>query len=248
MNVRLVVAAALAAVVAGMPGALLAQEPVFAVGGVVRTAAGSPVAGAVVTAETGAAANTDADGRFTLPLPLGRHDLRVSHPAHETATRRLDITAPLADLEVQLTPLPRFAEEVVVAAVRADADAPITKRDLDRAEIETRNTGQEMPFLLKEVPSVTQYSDSGSPTGYSYIYLRGIPQTRMNVTLDGVPLNEPEDSAFYFANFGDFANAIESLQVQRGVGTSTVGSASFAGSINFASIDLKDSAAAVIRM
>jgi iron complex outermembrane receptor protein len=70
----------------------------------------------------------------------------------------------------------------------------------------------------------------------------------MNVTLDGVPLNEPEDSAFYFANFGDFANAIESLQVQRGVGTSTVGAASFVGSINFASVDLKDKASADIRM
>ena len=70
----------------------------------------------------------------------------------------------------------------------------------------------------------------------------------MNVTLDGVPLNEPEDSAFYFANFGDFANAIESLQVQRGVGTSTVGAASFVGSINFASIDLKDEASADVRL
>jgi iron complex outermembrane receptor protein len=146
-----------------------------------------------------------------------------------------------------MTPLARFAEEVVVAAVRADADAPVTKRDLDRREIERLNLGQEVPFLLKEVPSITQYSDSGSATGYSYIYLRGIPQTRMNVTLDGVPLNEPEDSAFYFANFGDFANAIESLQVQRGVGTSTVGSASFVGSINFASIDLKDKASADVR-
>ena len=70
----------------------------------------------------------------------------------------------------------------------------------------------------------------------------------MNVTLDGVPLNEPEDSAFYFANFGDFANALESLQVQRGVGTSTVGAASFAGSINFASIDLRDEASADVRV
>jgi len=160
----------------------------------------------------------------------------------------VDVTGPLASIEFQLMPLPRFAEEVVVAAVRADADIPITKRDLDRDEIEARNAGQEMPFLLKEVPSITQYSDSGSATGYSYIYLRGIPQTRMNITLDGVPLNEPEDSAFYFANFGDFANAIESLQVQRGVGTSTVGAASFAGSINFASIDLNDELAADIRL
>ena len=248
MNVRLMSAALLAAVVAAMPGALLAQETAFPVGGIVRSASGAPVAGASVSAGDGKPVQTGADGRFTLQLPRGRHVLRVAEPSHAAAVRDVDVGGPLSGVEIVLNPLARFAEEVVVAAVRADAEAPITKRGLDRAEIEARNTGQEMPFLLKEVPSVTQYSDSGSSTGYSYMYLRGIPQTRMNVTLDGVPLNEPEDSAFYFANFGDFANAIESLQVQRGVGTSTVGAASFVGSINFASIDLKDKAAADVRL
>ena len=249
MNMRFVPAVVLAAVLAGMPGALLAQQhAVFEVSGIVRTASGSPVAGAVVSTDGGAVATTGADGRFALQLARGRHVLRVSEPSHIAATRELDVAGPLAGLEILLNALARFAEEVVVAAVRADAEAPVTKRELNRSEIESLNTGQEMPFLLKEVPSVTQYSDSGSSTGYSYIYLRGIPQTRMNVTLDGVPLNEPEDSAFYFANFGDFANAIESLQVQRGVGTSTVGAASFVGSINFASIDLKDQAAADVRL
>jgi len=248
MNKRLVLAAVLATVVTGMPCVLLAQETVHAVRGVVRTASGSPVAGATVSAGGGAVAKTDADGRFTLQLPRGPHVLRVSEPSHIAAVKELEVAGTLAAVEIVMTPLARFAEEVVVAAVRADAGAPVTKRDLDRREIESLNTGQEMPFLLKEVPSVTQYSDSGSATGYSYIYLRGIPQTRMNVTLDGVPLNEPEDSAFYFANFGDFANAIESLQVQRGVGTSTVGAASFVGSINFASILLKDKAAADVRL
>ena len=201
-----------------------------------------------MSAGAGVAAQTDSDGRFTVRLPPGRHALRVSHPAYADTVRELDISGPLDGLDIRLTPLPRFEEEVVVAAVRADAEAPVTKRDLDRRDIERLSTGQEMPFLLQEVPSITRYSDSGSSTGYSYIFLRGIPQTRMNVTLDGVPLNEPEDSAFYFANFGDFANALESLQVQRGVGTSTVGAASFAGSINFASIDLRDEASADVRV
>ena len=135
-----------------------------------------------------------------------------------------------------------------MAAVRADAEAPMTKRDIDRRgnrEAE-HGPGDAVPAEGGAVDHAVL--GLGSPTGYSYIYLRGIPQTRMNVTLDGVPLNEPEDSAFYFANFGDFANALESLQVQRGVGTSTVGAASFAGSINFASIDLKDKAAADVRL
>ena len=248
MSTRLVIVAAVAALVAGAPGALLAQGPVHAVSGVVRLATGSPIAGATVSVVSGVAAETDDGGRFTLSLPIGRHALRVSHPACEAVAREIDVRGPLAGLDIRLTPLPRFEEAVVVAAVRADADAPMTTRELDRREIESLSTGQEMPFLLKEVPSVTRSSDSGSSTGYSYIYLRGIPQTRMNVTLDGVPLNEPEDSAFYFANFGDFANAIESLQVQRGVGTSTVGAASFVGSINFASIDLKDEASADVRL
>src|SRR5262245_37020119 len=99
-----------------------------------------------------------------------------------------------------------------------------------------------MPFLLKDVPSVTQYSDAGNGSGYAYLFLRGIPQTRLNVTLDGVPLNEPEDSALYFVDFADFASSLESLQVQRGVGTSSVGTASYAGSVNFASVDLAERA------
>lgn len=248
MNTRNLVAAALALIAASAADAARAQQPTYPVAGVVRSASGAAVAGASVSAGAGGAAVTGADGRFTLQLPPGRHLLRVTHGAYSAASLAVEVIGPLASIEIQLLPLPRFAEEVVVAAVRADDEAPITKRDLDRVEIERRNTGQEMPFLLKEVPSVTQYSDSGSSTGYSYMYLRGIPQTRMNVTLDGVPLNEPEDSAFYFANFGDFANAIESLQVQRGVGTSTVGAASFVGSINFASIDLKDEVAADVRL
>jgi iron complex outermembrane receptor protein len=243
-----VLAVAFAAVLALARGTVLAQGPAFPVSGTVHTAAGVPVAGAIIAVDGGASTRTGAEGRFTLELTRGPHVLRVTHPAHLAITRDLNVPGPLVGIDIVLNPLARFSEEVVVAAVRAGAEAPVTTRDLDRVEIESLNTGQEMPFLLKQVPSVTQYSDSGSATGYSYVYLRGIPQTRMNVTLDGVPLNEPEDSAFYFANFGDFANAIESLQVQRGVGTSTVGASSFVGSINFASIDLKEKLQADVRL
>ena len=248
MDARLVAAALIAGLTVAAPAAARTQDTRVPVSGIVRAASGPPLAGASVAAGDAAPVQTGADGRFTLQLQPGKHVLRVSHPAHATAAREVDVTGPVSGIEIALSALARFAEEVVVAAVRADADVPVTKRDLDRVDIESLNAGQEMPFLLKEVPSITQYSDSGSATGYSYIYLRGIPQTRMNITLDGVPLNEPEDSAFYFANVGDFANAIESLQVQRGVGTSTVGAASFVGSVNFASIDLNDEAAADVRL
>ena len=94
-------------------------------------------------------------------------------------------------------------------------------------------------MLLQDTPSVTQYSETGSGQGYAYFSLRGIQQTRVNMTFDGVPLNEPEDSAVYTVDFGNLASSVESIQIQRGVGTSTVGAASYGGSIAFASVDPK---------
>jgi len=137
------------------------------------------------------------------------------------------------------TPL-RVSEEVVVQAVRADERTPVTKTDVDGEEIQRVNRGQEMPFLLGPTPSVNFQSDSGLAAGYTYFTIRGITQTRLNITLDGVPLQDPEDQALYFSDFGDFASVVDSVQVQRGVGTSSVGAASYGGSVNFASVNPSD--------
>jgi iron complex outermembrane receptor protein len=126
-------------------------------------------------------------------------------------------------------------ESVQVTAVRG-GDAPISQRTLGRTELQRGYTGQETPILLQQSPGVTSYAESGSASNYSYMRLRGIDQTRINITLDGIPLNEPEDEGLYFSNFPDFANSIASVQVQRGVGSSTHGVASYAGSVNFESI------------
>ncbi|HEX8847980.1 MAG TPA: TonB-dependent receptor [Gemmatimonadaceae bacterium] len=126
-------------------------------------------------------------------------------------------------------------EAVQVRAVRTPA-APISERTLGRAELQREYTGQETPILLARAPGLTAYAESGSASNYSYMRLRGIDQTRINITLDGIPLNEPEDEGLYFSNFPDFAQDIHSAQVQRGVGTSTWGVASYAGSVNFESI------------
>ena len=135
------------------------------------------------------------------------------------------------------TPTPvRLSEEVVVQAVRADDKTPVTKTDIGREAIELVNRGQEMPYLLGATPAVNVHSDSGIAAGYSYFNIRGIGQTWLNITLDGAPLQDPEDQALYFANFGDFASVVESIQLQRGVGMSGVGSASYGGSVNFASV------------
>jgi iron complex outermembrane receptor protein len=133
-------------------------------------------------------------------------------------------------------PVVHLTEEVVVQAVRADEKTPVTKTDVGREAIELVNRGQEMPFLLAATPAVNVSSDSGIAAGYAYFNIRGVGQTRLNITLDGVPLQDPEDQALYFANFGDFASVVDSIQIQRGVGMSGVGSASYGGSVNFASV------------
>ena len=134
---------------------------------------------------------------------------------------------------------PEFAETIVVSAIRADEITPVTKTDIPREEIEEQYHGQDVPLLLREVPSVNAWAESGvGGAGYSYITLRGVSATRINFTLDGVPLADSEDMGTYFVDFPDLARSLQSIQVQRGVGTSTFGTPSFGGSVNMESIDL----------
>src|SRR5438876_5281040 len=129
-------------------------------------------------------------------------------------------------------------ETVTVAGIRARDDAPVSARIVSGAELERRSFGQDIPLVLQGTPSLTSYSETGNYWGYSYIRLRGIDQSRINLTLDGIPLNDPEDEVLYFADFPDLANSLRSVQVQRGVGTSSNGTAAYAGSINMETISL----------
>jgi iron complex outermembrane recepter protein len=125
-------------------------------------------------------------------------------------------------------------EGVIVRAVRASGSVPIAQTLVTRKAVERRSFAQDIPLLLQGAsPSLTAHAESGSNWGYSYLRLRGMDQSRINLSLDGIPLNDPEDQVFYFANFADLASSVQSVQVQRGVGTSGAGSAAFAGSVNF---------------
>jgi iron complex outermembrane receptor protein len=128
----------------------------------------------------------------------------------------------------------RKIEGVLVQAIRAGERAPIAQKTISKAAIEQRHFGQDVPMLLMNAaPSLTSHTETGTLWGYSYLRLRGLDQTRINITIDGVPLNDPEDQVLYFADLPDLMSSVQSVQVQRGVGTSTAGTASYAGSINF---------------
>lgn len=181
---------------------------------------------------------TDASGSFSFAnLPEGNYTLRISHIGYQTVTVAFSSEKGLENsifLEPKTTP----TEEVIIQGIRAGELMPVSQKTLSKTDIERNYAGQEMPVLLTQTPGVNFYSDAGNAFGYSYMRLRGIDQSRINFTLNGLPLNEPEDQGVYFANFADFGNSLQSIQVQRGVGTSTWGTASYAGSVNFESINL----------
>ncbi len=128
----------------------------------------------------------------------------------------------------------RKIERVLVTAIRAAEAAPIAQKTISAATIRQRQFGQDVPLLLVgATPSLSVHTETGTNWGYSYLRLRGMDQTRINITIDGIPLNDMEDQVLYFANFADLMSSVQSVQVQRGVGTSSAGTASFAGSVNF---------------
>ena len=145
---------------------------------------------------------------------------------------------PAAQDTVPARTRPDTLETVVVRATRAGAAARTSQSQLGRAAIDRVQAGQDAPLLLQGLTGVTTSSDAGGYSGYSYLRLRGIDQTRLTISLDGVPLNDPEDQVLYFSNVPDFLNSIESVRVQRGVGSSGFGTASFGGSLNFESVPI----------
>ncbi len=126
-------------------------------------------------------------------------------------------------------------EEVLVKSVRVNADSPITHTNVDKEEIEKRNLGQDIPILLNYLPSVVTTTDAGAGVGYTYIRVRGSDASRVNITINGIPYNDAESQGTFWVNMPDFASSIESLQLQRGVGTSTNGSGAFGASLNILS-------------
>jgi iron complex outermembrane receptor protein len=123
-------------------------------------------------------------------------------------------------------------DEVLVKAVRVQPNAPITHSNVTRKDIAKRNLGQDIPVLLNYLPSVVSSSDAGAGIGYTYLRVRGSDATRVNVTINGIPYNDAESQGTFWVNLGDFASSVESLQLQRGVGTSTNGSGAFGASLN----------------
>ncbi|MBZ4041740.1 TonB-dependent receptor [Flavobacterium hibisci] len=123
-------------------------------------------------------------------------------------------------------------DNVLVSAVRVTTKTPVSFSNLDKKDIKTRNLGQDIPILMNYLPSVVTTSDAGNGMGYTGIRVRGSDATRVNITINGIPYNDAESQGTFWVNMPDFASSVESLQLQRGVGTSTNGSGAFGASLN----------------
>lgn len=135
-----------------------------------------------------------------------------------------------------------FLTPVEVKAVRAGENAPFTKTNISKATLKKNNLGQDIPFLLNQTPSVVINSDAGNGVGYTGIRIRGTDATRVNITLNGIPYNDAESQGVFFVNLPDFASSAGSIQIQRGVGTSSNGAGAFGGTINISTNEINKEA------
>jgi iron complex outermembrane recepter protein len=199
---------------------------------------GKPLVGAhIILENTFITAISTSSGQFSITgLKKGNYLVRVSYIGYETNISTIKL-AHDTTLEINLKPSAIMAAEVIVTATRAATNSPTTYSTVTRKEIEQVNLGQDMPYLLQVSPSVVTTSDAGNGIGYSNLRIRGTDLTRINVTINGIPLNDAESHGVWWVDLPDFASSSESIQIQRGVGTSTNGAAAFGASINIRTDD-----------
>lgn len=175
---------------------------------------------------------SDRNGSFTLSdLEEGIFQLRISYVGF--LTQRVTLSVPSSgQLDILLEQGTVSAEEFIVSATRASSTTPTTFKIISKEELNKNNLGQDIPFLLNFTPSVVSHSDAGAGVGYTGLRIRGSDQTRINVTVNGIPLNDSESHGVFWVNMPDFASSVENIQIQRGVGTSTNGAATFGASMN----------------
>lgn len=203
------------------------------------------VTGTILEAQTkeplqGAAIRQAGTSRGVVSDDDGSFELRLSENGEETLIitflgykdQEVDISGNTRDLEIFLYPETYIGDDVFVSATRVDETTPVTYTNVEASEIERRNLGQDVPYLLQSTPSVTTTSDAGAGIGYTGIRIRGVDPARINVTINGIPVNDAESHAVFWVNLPDLSSSTENIQIQRGVGTSTNGAGAFGATVN----------------
>ena len=202
-------------------------------GKVLSEKSNQPLVGANLYLEGGFNATfTNENGEFRIGrIKNQQTKIIVSYIGYKTDTLSFDLSKN-DSITLYLKPFSYQSDEVIVSSTRVAGNAPATKTNVSKEELAKNNLGQDLPYLLQQTPSVVTTSDGGTGIGYTGIRIRGSDASRTNVTNNGVPLNDPESHGVFWVNMPDFASSLNSVQIQRGVGTSTNGAGAFGATIN----------------
>ncbi|MCH7495948.1 MAG: TonB-dependent receptor, partial [Candidatus Marinimicrobia bacterium] len=224
-------------------GVIITLVPIFSnaqisseISGSVRNAIDNkPIFGANVLIEgTTFGAATNENGQFIIRgVPAGEFTISAGVIGYDVRKQKITVGPTSLSVLFSLSPRILEGENVVVSATRAiSGKTPVAFSNVDSRTLTEKYSSQELPMLLDEIPSLYSYSYTGNGMGYSEIKIRGFDATRIAVTLNGVPLNDPEDHVTYFYDIADLAGNVQDIQVQRGVGNSLYGTAAIGGSVN----------------
>lgn len=209
--------------------------------GTVTDESGNPLIGATVMLDgymLGTTTNTH--GEFTLNrLAPTSYTVSVSYIGYKTQHVAVDLTENTT-ITVKMPMLAVLCDEVVVSATRAGGRMPIAQSTMNRDELRSNSTAADIPVMLNLLPSVVSCTEGGGGIGNTSFRIRGTDMTRINVTINSIPLNEAESQGVFWVNMPDFASSVDNVQVQRGVGTSTNGAAAFGATVNFQTSSVTD--------
>jgi iron complex outermembrane receptor protein len=190
-----------------------------------------------------ASTSTSKKGEFTVTVKTkGSYAVSAQHVNMQKKTVVIQLDESNTTVNLDLSRSPFFLEPLEVKSIRASERAPFTKTNIAKEELEKNNLGQDLPFLLNQTPGVVVNSDAGNGVGYTGIRIRGSDATRVNVTLNGIPYNDAESQGVFFVDLPDIASSVNSIQIQRGVGTSSNGAGAFGATINVGTNEFNDKA------
>ena len=213
--------------------------------GTVKDTKGEILSGANITIGDNLGRSTaglKGDFKFT-NLKKGEFNLLVTFIGYKNYNKNLTLNSS-QNLEIVLEPSSILTEEVLVSAARAVEKSPVAYTNIGKNEIKASNIGQDIPYLLNYTPSFVATSDAGNGVGYTNFRIRGTDPTRINVTINGIPMSDAESQITYFVDIPDMAASTENIQVQRGVGNSTNGASAFGASIDLQTSKLNPEAKA----
>lgn len=199
--------------------------------GRVTDSSGDPIVGAnILIEESNLITYTDEKGKFYLNSNTTNIDIQVSHVGY--LTKEIKFSNPNQEINIVLDDGIILKDEIKVISTRAKYNSPFAFTNISKSFIEKNNSGKDIPFLINSTPSTYSTSDAGNGIGYTGVRIRGSDATRINVTINGIPYNDSESHGVFWVNVSDLASSTNSIQVQRGVGSSTNGGGAFGGTVS----------------